>query len=153
MKHRLCQCRSVPIAPSIAPRLARDCRSHRCKARPCHPPRPYAYIFTLRGPATVEPLPSCPPRHCLAGLGHRPRPGTQSGSCPLSAGRRRQPAAPCLPRRHARARARFGACADCSDSIRVLGLLPRPPTGSCSRRRSPDPALRSVRRAAASRPC
>ena len=43
------------------------------------------------------------------------------------------------------------ACAGCSESIRVRGPLRRPPTRSCSRRRSSDPALRSVRRAA-SRP-
>ena len=46
-----------------------------------------------------------------------------SVSCPLSTGRRRRSAAPCLPCRHARTHTRLGACTVCSESIRVLGLL------------------------------
>ena len=46
----------------------------------------------------------------------------------------------------------MGACAGCTESIRVLGLHLRPSTRSCSRPWSSDPAFRSVRRAAASRP-
>ena len=69
---------------------------------------------------------SRPPRHSPGGLGHRPWPGAQLVSCPLSAVRRCRPAAPYLPCGHARARVWFCACAGGSESIRVLGLLRQP---------------------------
>ena len=69
--------------------------------------------------------------HSGTGSSHAPsgRPGTQSVPCHISAGRYRRPdslsPALCLPCRHTRARARFGASTGSSESIRVLGP-PRP---------------------------
>ena len=128
----------------------------------CNPTRSVS-LFSVRVPALDEPYlgPYRTPRHTLAGFRHRPafsfrapcrRPRTQSVSCPLSAGRRRRPAAPFLLCRHARARAKFGACTGSSESIRILGLQRRYPSRSCSLCLSPDPAFRSLRRVAASRP-
>ena len=86
-------------------------------------------LFTLLGPAIVDPYPS---RFVtlLSGSGTGRGPGPCQSHVPCQRADVAGPRLPAFHCRHARARARFGAFAGCSESIRILGLLRRPPTRS-----------------------